>query len=1029
MNNDRSINIAISVAVILMLLSLLAGAIMGAQQLDELFITRQTVIHTHEALNALENIYSSTQSAEAWQQCYILSKRQNYLSSYQGAKANVIGLCDRLTELSADSESEHQSAAHLKHLATDYFNQLQEQIDLAKGSRLAVSEAPAQTLGAADRLHKLNSLLLQMEATENSLLDVQTSALTRQAGETLLKQLLLAGLAIAFQLCMSAMVTIFIRARRSVEGQLTAVLTSIAEGVYRLDEHGTITYLNPKAEALLGYKLSDVKGRNMHELVHGGEAGKVLHHESETCPFLARLKKDVVQPVADEQFARKDGTLIPVRYVSAPLVEDGKVHGTVASFHDVTDKQRMESLQRLQHTVTKTLSESSTLREAIERLLKQICLHMEYEAGAFWHLKRDERVLTCLDFWCSPGISMPQFETATLSEQFAVGRGLPGMAAATGKATWLTGVGADKSFRRQAAAKHDGVCTAFAVPIGGTPELSGVLEFFSMKDIPPDEEMLELFVSISNQLGQYFERKKAEEELRDSERRYRSVFDTAPDGILTVGADGKIESANEAAHKILRYAQGELLRKPLSNVIPDLPKQKASRDEQSTTAGAKQLFQRNYQTDAIRKDQSLVPLEVAASNALLRNRELTTLIIRDITERKEVERRVAEFYSIVSHELRTPLTSIRGSLGLLEGGRAGELSKRGFQLVNIARLEADRLIRLINDILDIRKIEAGKLELRIGECTISKLVSTSIASMTGAAATADVELESNIAEDSTIFCDEERIEQVLTNLLSNAIKYSPPKASITVRTTEDENGNVRFSVTDHGCGIPQEQMHRLFGMFQQIDSSDSRPKEGSGLGLAISKAIVEEHKGRIGVLSKDGEGSTFWFELPRGSATPESPKPEVKSHFLESPENKPASQPAPQRNGPVRVLIIEDDDPTRELIKQQFDQLNVQIIEATDGKSAINLARANTPDLIILDVSVPEPDGFEVVNILRRERLSRVPLIVYTARDLTEEDKGQLSLGQTAHLVKSRASQAQLLDTAKDFLAGLTTETPEEGMR
>jgi len=175
----------------------------------------------------------------------------------------------------------------------------------------------------------------------------------------------------------------------------------------------------------------------------------------------------------------------------------------------------------------------------------------------------------------------------------------------------------------------------------------------------------------------------------------------------------------------------------------------------------------------------------------------------------------------------------------MEGGRLGPLSERAQRSAHIARSESERLIRLINNILDIRKIEAGKLKLKFEELTPREIVDPAIRSLENMAADCSVKLVSKINTDTRIFCDKDRIIQVLTNLVSNAIKFSPANSDIVLSVTNSAPGITRFSISDNGPGIPKEQQSKLFRLFQQLDSSDSRPKGGTGLGLAISKSIVK----------------------------------------------------------------------------------------------------------------------------------------------------------------------------------------------
>lgn len=247
-----------------------------------------------------------------------------------------------------------------------------------------------------------------------------------------------------------------------------------------------------------------------------------------------------------------------------------------------------------------------------------------------------------------------------------------------------------------------------------------------------------------------------------------------------------------------------------------------------------------------------------------------------VAEREQVERTRSELISMVSHELRTPLTSIRGSLGLIEGGAVGEVPPQISPLVQVARSNTDRLVRLINDVLDLEKMEAGRLELRKTDLDAAELVGSAVSGIEGMAAASGIRIESRIEESALrIDGDPDRLVQVLTNLLSNAIRVSPRGGRVEVRAEPATFGRVRLSVGDEGPGIADHDLPRLFGRFQQIDGASGPVPGGTGLGLAICKGIVEEHGGRIGVASRPGEGATFWFEVhsPAGTSTTSSHSP------------------------------------------------------------------------------------------------------------------------------------------------------------
>lgn len=359
-----------------------------------------------------------------------------------------------------------------------------------------------------------------------------------------------------------------------------------------------------------------------------------------------------------------------------------------------------------------------------------------------------------------------------------------------------------------------------------------------------------------------------EQTLRDIEdkgRELRAVIDTAADGIICVNDQGVIESVNPAALNVLGYEESELVGK---NIVEFLPEQYRTKFGAALThyfrSAMKGMIGRVVEASGQRRDGSEFPMEVAVSRLTFGDRTLYTAIIRDISDRKQVERRVSEFYSTISHELRSPLSSIRGSLGLIEGGAIGEVPPDVQELVHIAKRNCDRLIRLINDILDAKKIEAGKLQVKKLPLNADELVKNALEVMQSLADEARVRLHADDVPRMEVVGDPDRVVQVLTNLLSNAIKHSPEGEVVEVFTDVALNGEsyLRFCVRDRGPGIPSDQLDMLFSEFQQLDSSDSRKVSGTGLGLAISKSIVEQLDGQIGVENSPGSGATFWFELP-----------------------------------------------------------------------------------------------------------------------------------------------------------------------
>lgn len=345
------------------------------------------------------------------------------------------------------------------------------------------------------------------------------------------------------------------------------------------------------------------------------------------------------------------------------------------------------------------------------------------------------------------------------------------------------------------------------------------------------------------------------------------------EGVCLVRAsDGTIAYANPKFERIFGYEPGELKDKPVEIL-------NAGDDEQAVATHqniARDLLEKGestYEVHNVRKDGT--PFWCRATTVLFEHPEYGQVFVavqEDVDERKKMERIKDDFISMVSHELRTPLTSIRGSLGLLTGGAAGELPDQARSLLDIAANNCERLVRLTNDILDMEKIESGKMPFHPGPVDLVPLVEQAILSNRAYAHGFGVEIRLVEAVPARVLADPDRLHQVLTNLLSNAARHSPRGASVEIRVQRD-GGRSRVSVTDRGTGIPPEFQPRVFEKFAQADSRWRRHEGSTGLGLSISRAIIERHGGRIWFETEVGAGTTFSFELPDLTLEPVLPSP------------------------------------------------------------------------------------------------------------------------------------------------------------
>ena len=516
-----------------------------------------------------------------------------------------------------------------------------------------------------------------------------------------------------------------------------------------------------------------------------------------------------------------------------------------------------------------------------------------------------------------------------------------------------------------------------------------------------------------------------------------------------------------------------------------------------------------------------------------------------MVQRSEMDQIKDEFISTVSHELRTPLTSIRGALGLLSAGLMGTVDAKAQNLLRIAVTNTDRLIRLINDILDLERMESGRAPLRICRCSLRELTQQAIETMTAMADAASVKLElALIAPPEAVFFDgdSDRILQVLTNLLSNAVKFSPPHSRVEIRIEASVDA-VLLRVCDQGRGIPLDKLDSIFDRFQQVEAADARQKGGTGLGLAICRTIVQQHNGTIWAESNShhnrGAGASLLVSLPRRSrmqdasgnriltmlSTPNhatvivcdddpgirtvvgenlrqhgytileaesgeqaiklanensveailldlympglngwqtlqrlkdspataaipvvilsvlaSPDAEAKDDLVLGAKPNLAAQGWVRKpfnehlllaelsrvlhngDGPANVLLVEDDMDLASVVISGFGEANVRIDHASNRQKAIDHCRVSRPDLLILDLTLPDGDGFSLVDWLRQQpELRSLPLVVYSGREVSDVEMSKLRLGPTQFLTKAKIKPHQVEELVLNIVQGLRT--------
>lgn len=483
---------------------------------------------------------------------------------------------------------------------------------------------------------------------------------------------------------------------------------------------------------------------------------------------------------------------------------------------------------------------------------------------------------------------------------------------------------------------------------------------------------------------------KLSQSLEEERERLDTVLESIGDGVIVLDSENKVLMANRRVSEIFGVPMNALHRTDLAKLIeqvrhrlvnPDLVEEKV----------------RELQRDPNLLDEITLELDEAGGQAIrlycapvrgadgkVLGRIATSL---DLGRERELDRLKTEFLSTISHELRTPLTSVKGALGLIRGGAVGTVAAEMRELLDIAITNTDRLIRVINDILDIFQLERGQARIRPVQMSIAQSVARAIRAVTSQADLRRVTIRTEIPDAvPAVKGDPKRVEQVIVNLLSNGIKFSQPESVVTVYA-RGVDGMVTVSVRDHGCGLAGDFQERLFSKFEHAQGSLTRESQGAGLGLAISRHIVEAHGGRIWAESEgEGKGSTFSFTLAAADR--------VGGTLLLS--GKQAEEPA--LNTPRLILVIDDDEDVARVISYVFESQGHRVLTAHNGREAIELAKRHRPDMMTLDLIMPDVNGYEVLRELRQQGdRRRIPIVCISM----EIDPGQaIAAGADYYLEK-----------------------------
>jgi PAS domain S-box-containing protein len=523
------------------------------------------------------------------------------------------------------------------------------------------------------------------------------------------------------------------------------------------------------------------------------------------------------------------------------------------------------------------------------------------------------------------------------------------------------------------------------------------------------------------------ERLQKEAELRLSEDRFRRAFDDAPIGMALGNPQGKCIKVNRSLCRMLGYSAQELLATDTQAYTHPADREASAAYMRRTLAGEIPGYE--FEKRYLHKNGTVifVNLSVFLARDVEGRPQYFISQVENITHRHEMDRMKREFISTVSHELRTPLTSIRGSLGLLAAGVLGDLSEKAGSMVKIAHQNSERLVRIINDILDIEKIEAGKLELHCERVALRPLLEQAVAVNQGYADKYQVRLVLDSASvGDAVVADADRLMQVMANLLSNATKFSASGAVVSVRASR-EGELMRVEVEDRGSGIPEEFRGRVFEKFAQADGSSSRRADGTGLGLSIARQLVEAMGGSIGFHTEMGRGTTFFIQLrcapqesPGCSAT-RALSATARYRVLICADD---AHDVDEAKETPRVLHVEDDvDLLRVLQSALADR--AELVTAATLEEARRRLLEESFSLVLLDVKLPDGDGLTLLDRLPlADRASAPPVVILSAGEVSQEVQRRVA----ATLVKSRVSEFRIVETILSLVRS-NTGSDSEGSR